>query len=267
MSGFFAAIDQTSEKNDSLLCVGLDTDVGRLPRVLANDPDPIFSFNREIIDATCDLVSCYKLQIAYYAAVAAEESLQKSIRYAKDRGIPVILDYKRGDIDSSAEKYALEAFERYDADAITINPYMGADAMQPFFDYSDKGIFVLCRTSNPGGAAIQNLMLANGDRVYQHIARLAVTEWNQSANVGLVVGATRPEEIKAIRDIAGAMHFLMPGVGAQGADIKTLVDKGQGGGMVINASRAILYASKRSDFARAARCEAIKTRDAINVCR
>lgn len=264
MSQFFQSLQQRREASDTFLCVGLDTDPGRIPQILANDPDPIFSFNREIIDATHDLVACYKPQIAYYSAVGAEDTLIKTVEYAHKLGVPVLLDAKRGDIGSTAEMYAREAFERFQADAVTVNPYMGLDAMQPFLDYSDKGIYILCRTSNPGGSDLQNLILENGQTVYEHVAELAATDWNAQNNVALVVGATRPEEIKRIRSIVGEMEFLLPGVGAQGADVEHLMVNGQGGGLLINASRSVIYASDQSDFATAARSSADATRQEIN---
>lgn len=267
MTTFFHSIDQQIDKTNSLLCVGLDPDLNRIPQILHNDPDPILSFNKAIIDATADLACCFKPQMAYYSAASAEDSLAASIAYAQDKKVPVILDFKRGDIGSTADQYVLEAFTRFNADAVTVNPYMGRDSLQPFLDCKDKGVFILCRTSNPGGSDLQNLALENGDKVYQHVAKLAVSEWNANNNVGLVVGATRPEELAQIRTITGAMPFLCPGVGAQGADIGDLMKNGQGGSMLINSSRAILYASEKSDFATAARDEALRTRDAINAHR
>jgi orotidine-5'-phosphate decarboxylase len=264
MNAFFNQIDDCSLHNNSMLCVGLDTDPERIPQILQNDPDPVFSFNREIINATSDLVSCYKPQIAYYGAMGTEDSLQKTIAHAKSKGIPVIIDSKRGDIGSTTEMYAKEAFERFGADAVTINPYMGLDSLEPFLEYEDKGIFILCRTSNPGGSDLQNLELASGQTLYEHVASLAATQWNKNNNIGLVVGATRPEEIAAIREITGGMTFLLPGVGAQGADVEKMMANGQGGRMIINASRSILYASDQSDFAQKARESAEKTRAEIN---
>jgi len=264
MSSFFKQVAATRETNDSLLCVGLDTDVNRIPQILHNDPDPVFSFNREIIDATCDLVCCYKPQIAYYGAAGAEQSLQRTIRHAHDKGIAVLLDSKRGDIGSTAEMYAREAFERFDADAATINPYLGFDSMQPFLEYAEKGIFILCRNSNPGAADLQDLELTQGGRLYEKVASLAVSEWNDNANVALVVGATRPKEIADIREITGDMTFLLPGVGAQGADVESMMAGARGGGMIINSARAILYASDQSDFAVRARQVAQATRAEIN---
>lgn len=264
MSHFFQTLQQQRLKSDSLLCVGLDTDPDRIPQILANDPDPMFSFNREIIDATHDLVACYKPQIAYYSAAGAEDTLIATIEYAQKLGVPVLLDAKRGDIGSTAEMYAKELFGRFNADAITVNPYMGQDAMQPFLDYVDKGIYILCRTSNPGGSDLQNLILESGKTVYEHVAEQAVGEWNGNQNVALVVGATRPEEIGRIRTIVGDMEFLLPGVGSQGADIEQLMKNGQGGGLMINSSRSIVYASALSDFAIAARRVADATRLEIN---
>ncbi|MFN3236502.1 MAG: orotidine-5'-phosphate decarboxylase [Pseudomonadales bacterium] len=264
MSQFFEDLAQRKQAINSLLCIGLDPDMARLPQILANDPDPIFSFNREIIDATHHLAACYKPQMAYYAGQGREDSLLATIEYAKAKQVPVLLDGKRGDIGSTAEMYARELFERFQADAVTINPYMGQDAMQPFLDYADRGVYILCRTSNPGGSDLQNLLLEGGKSVYEHVAELAVGQWNEHHNVGLVVGATRPEEIKRIRDITGDIDFLLPGVGAQGADIAAMMENGQGGGMTINSSRAIIYASGESDFAAAANNVAEATVKEIN---
>ena len=182
----------------------------------------------------------------------------------KQKGVPVLLDAKRGDIGSTAEMYAKEAFQRFNADAVTINPYMGLDSMKPFLDFAEKGIFILCRTSNPGGSDLQNLVLADGKRLYEHVAELAVTDWNQNDNIALVVGATRPEEIADIRKITGEMTFLLPGVGAQGADIESLMKSGRGGEMIINSSRGIIYASDKRDFVQQARAAALDTRAQIN---
>ena len=264
MPKFFNLIKQLAQKNQSLLCVGLDTDPGRIPQILQNDTDPVFSFNREIIDATHDLVCCYKPQIAYYGAAGTEDSLCKTIDYAHQKGIPVILDAKRGDIGSTAEMYAKEVFQRFGADAVTINPYMGGDSMAPFLEFEDKGIFILCRTSNPGGSDLQNLVLDNGKHLYEHVAEKAMHEWNENNNVGLVVGAPQLAELACIRSITGTMTFLLPGVGAQGADIGQLMQNGQGGGMIINSSRAVIYASDQSDFASKAREAAGRTRSEIN---
>lgn len=244
--------------------MGLDPDLARIPKSFHASPAPIFEFNKAIIDATSDLVACYKPQIAHYASVAAEDQLLRTIEYIHDQGVLVLLDAKRGDVGSTAEMYARELFERYGADAATVNPYLGLDAMEPYLDYQDHGVFILCRTSNPGGSDLQNLTLDGGETLYEHVAQLAAGPWDKNHNVGLVVGATRPEELKRIREICGDMTFLLPGVGTQGADIKEMVFAGQGGGMLVSSSRAVLYASEGDDFADAARRVAIATRDEIN---
>ena len=264
LSQFFENLEHRKAEINSLLCIGLDPDPAKLPQILANDPDPMLSFNREIINATHNLAACYKPQIAYYAASGREDTLLATIEHAKAKGVPVLLDAKRGDIGSTAEMYAEELFTRFGADAVTINPYMGQDAMQPFLDYKDKGVYILCRTSNPGGSDLQNLILESGKHLYEHVAELAVERWNGNNNVGLVVGATRPEEIQHIRQITGDIDFLLPGVGAQGADVSAMMANGAGGGMTINSSRAIIYASAESDFAEAAARAADLTRVEIN---
>lgn len=210
------------------------------------------------------MAACYKPQIAHYASEAAEDQLLATMDYIRALDVPVLLDAKRGDVGSTAEMYARELFERYHADAVTINPYMGQDSMTPYLEYAEKGVFILCRTSNPGGSDLQNLKLSTGETLYEHVAQQARDKWNSHDNVGLVVGATRPEELRGIRQICGDMTFLLPGVGAQGADIGEMMGAGQGGGMLISSSRAVLYASEGDDFAEAARTVAIDTRDEIN---
>lgn len=267
MSAFFERIALSQDAHNTLLCIGLDPDPKKFPEPISRSADPIFEFNKAIVDATSDLVCCYKPQIAHYAAAGAESALAKTIDYIHSRKLPVLLDAKRGDVGSTAEMYAIELFERYQADAITINPYLGADAMAPYLEYTDKGIFILCRTSNPGGADLQNLVLENGKQLYEHVAQQAATAWNRHGNVGLVVGATQPSELARIRELVGAMTLLVPGVGAQGGDIASTVAAGQGGGMLVSSSRAILYASSGMDFAERARTIAIATRDKINAFR
>ena len=247
-----------------MLCVGLDPDISRFPAQIQNEAEPIFTFNKAIIDATADLVCCYKPQFAHYAAVGAEVELEKTIRYIKDLGIPVILDAKRGDVGSTAERYAVECFERYDADAVTINPYLGYDSMEPFLSYSEKGVFILCRTSNPGGADLQNLKLENGQSLYEHVAHQASSVWNANNNIALVTGATQPEELARIRQITGDMTFLLPGIGAQGGDVAASLEAGEGGDLIVSSSRAVLYASDGNDFAEAAKAVAEATRKEIN---
>jgi len=255
----------------SMLCVGFDPDPKRLPANLQGKPEGIYEFCREIADATADLVCAFKPQFAYFASQRAEAQLEKLIRHLKDKypHIPVILDSKRGDIGSTADHYALEAFERYGADAVTVNPYMGFDTIQPYLKHEGKGVIVLCRTSNPGGSDLQFLNIApNGEPLYLHVAKLAAQHWNNSGQISLVVGATFPEEIAKVRAIVGDMPLLIPGIGAQGGDIDATVSAGKiagkpGSGMMINSSRAILYASSGSDFSQAARAVAITTRDAL----
>ena len=255
----------------SALCVGFDPDPKRLPPSLQGKPEGIYEFCREIADATADLVCAFKPQFAYFASQRAEAQLEKLIHHLKNKypHIPVILDSKRGDIGSTADHYALEAFDRYGADAVTVNPYMGFDTIEPYLKYAGKGVIVLCRTSNPGGSDLQFLNIGpNGEPLYLHVAKLAAQQWNASGQIGLVVGATFPEEIAKVRAIVGEMPLLIPGIGAQGGDIDATVSAGKipgkpGMGMIINSSRAILYASSGADFAEAARVVALSTRDAL----
>ncbi len=254
--------------NHSLVCVGLDPDRAKLPAAVAGERHPIFEFNRRIIDATAHAVCAYKPQAAYYAGCDADAELKMTVDYLRERypAVPVILDVKRGDIGSTAAMYAKEAFERYGADAATVNPYMGTDALEPFLNYADRGVVVLCRTSNPGGNDLQNLV-ADGRPVYEHVAMLAQTRWNGHGNVMLVVGATYPEELGRIRALCPEMPFLVPGVGAQGGDVAKVLANGRtadGCGLVINSSRGIIYASKGDDFAEAAKRAAEELRDTIN---
>ena len=255
----------------SMLCVGFDPDPKRLPPFLQGNAEGIYEFCREIADATADLVCAFKPQFAYFASQRAEAQLEKLIKHLKDQypHIPVILDSKRGDIGSTADHYALEAFDRYGADAVTVNPYMGFDTIEPYLKHAGKGVIVLCRTSNPGGSDLQFLNVApNGEPLYLHVAKLAAQQWNSPDQISLVVGATFPEEIAKVRAIVGDMPLLIPGIGAQGGDIDATVSAGKitgkpGTGMIINSSRAILYASSGADFAEAARVVAMSTRDAL----
>jgi orotidine-5'-phosphate decarboxylase len=229
---------------------------------------PFFEFNKAIIDATCDLVCCYKPQAAYYAAEDRDDELAMTIAYIKEKApeVPVILDVKRGDIGSTAEQYAREAFERYAADAATVNPYMGYDAIKPFTDHAGKGVFVLCRTSNPSAVDLQNFIF-EGAPLYEHVARLVRDKWCNDENAGLVIGATAPEELRRMREICPGLWFLVPGVGAQGGDVEKVVKNGcdaEGFGIAVNSSRGIIYASKGTDFAEAAAKAAAELRDSIN---
>ena len=265
---FMHALNSAWAERDSLLCVGLDPDPAKFPPHLHGQPDSIFSFCRDIVDATADLVCAFKPQIAYFAAHRAEDQLEQLIAHihARHPGVPVILDAKRGDIGSTAEQYAIEAFERFQADAITINPYMGRDSAEPYLARADKGVIILCRTSNPGGSDLQFLDLG-GEKLYERVARLVASEWNANGNCALVVGATFPAEIARVRQIVGDLPLLVPGIGAQGGDVAATVGAGRtasGGGLMINSSRAILYAGKGEDFAARARAAAIETRELIN---
>ncbi|MCK0511567.1 orotidine-5'-phosphate decarboxylase [Aromatoleum buckelii] len=266
---FMTALRAAWRARNSLLCVGLDPDPARFPAHLHGQPDAIFRFCSEIVDATADLVCCFKPQIAYFAAQRAEDQLEALIAHihARHPGTPVILDAKRGDIGSTAGQYAVEAFERFGADAITVNPYMGRDSVEPYLEYADKGVILLCRTSNPGGSDLQFLDVGGGERLFERVARLVADEWNASGNCSLVVGATFPNEIARVRELVGDLPLLVPGIGAQGGDIAATVEAGRsadGTGLMINSSRAILYAGADHDFAAAARRAALDTRDAIN---
>jgi orotidine-5'-phosphate decarboxylase len=251
--------------------VGLDPDPAKLPSGLQGMPQAVFEFNRAIIDATHDLVCAYKPQIAYFAAQSAEDQLLKTMEYLRTQypHIPIILDAKRGDIGSTAEQYAVEAFVRYGADAVTVNPYMGTDSITPFTSYQDKGVVILCRTSNVGAKDLQDLQI-NGEPLYVHLARKVANDWNSHGNCLLVVGATWPEQMRQIRAVVGDMPFLVPGIGAQGGDVKAMVTAGKtrdGTGLIVNSSRAVLYASSGADFAQAARAVAQAARDEINLYR
>jgi orotidine-5'-phosphate decarboxylase len=265
---FVEAVRSAWKKNNSLVCVGLDPDINKLPFHIRNMDNPIFEFNKAVIDATGDLVCAYKPQIAYYSAVGAEDQLKKTIEHIHRSypDIPVILDAKRGDIGSTADMYAKEAFERYQADAVTVNPYMGGDTLDPFLKYRDKGVIILCRTSNPGARDIQDLVCGE-EKIYRIIAAKALRDWNYNDNVALVVGATYPDELKEVREIIGEIPLLVPGIGAQGGDVEKAVKKGQdsfGAGMIINSSRGIIYAGSGADFAEAARAATVELRDEIN---
>ena len=253
---------------DTLLCVGLDPDPAKFPAHLKERPDAIFEFCRAIVDATADMACAFKPQIAYFASARAEEQLERLVAHvrAAHPAVPVILDAKRGDIGSTAEHYAREAFERYAAHAVTLSPYMGFDSIEPYLAYPERGAFLLCRTSNAGGNDLQMLDVG-GERVFERVARLVGSTWNRNGQLGLVVGATFPDELARVRALVGDLPLLVPGIGAQGGDVEASVKAGQtnaGTGMVVNSSRAILYAGKDEDFAAKARTAAQATRDDIN---
>ncbi len=270
---FIEKLNRAWARNDSLLCVGLDPDWHKLPPLLQHDPEGIYTFCKHIVDATADLACAFKPQIAYFAALGAEEQLQALCGYVRNTypHLPILLDAKRGDIGATAEQYAREAFERYQADAVTVNPYMGFDSIAPYLEWKDRGTIVLCRTSNPGGSDLQFLQV-DGVPLYQHVARLVAEKWNTNGQCSLVVGATFPHELAQVRAIVGDMPLLVPGIGAQGGDVAASVRAGRtanGTGMVINSSRAILYAhvGPEQDYASAARKAAQTTRDTINLFR
>jgi orotidine-5'-phosphate decarboxylase len=271
---FIEKLNAAWSDSHSLLCVGLDPDVSRFPAYLKATPDPIFHFCKAVIDATADLVCAFKPQIAHFHAEGAEHELEAVCAYLKEAypHIPLILDAKRGDVGTTAQQYAREVFERYGADAVTLSPFMGFDSIEPYLDYRDRGAIVLCRTSNPGGSDLQFLPVKHGDKavpLYQHIAGLVADKWNINGQCALVVGATFPHEVAAVRRIVGDMPLLIPGIGAQGGDIGAVVRSGRtpdGRGAIINSSRAILYAgiADNEAFAAASRRVAIRTRDEIN---
>lgn len=259
MSQFYQSLEQSWRQKRSFVCVGLDPDLRKLPAVLQDADMPILQFNQAIIDATADHVCAYKPQIAYYAAVGAEDQLEQTIQYIKRHypDIPVILDAKRNDIGATAQMYAIEAFDRYMADAVTVNPYMGGDTIHPFTEYADRGVVVLCRTSNPGSGDLQALSTDAG-LLYETVARRAAQDWNKNNNVALVVGATYPEVLTEVREIVGDMPLLVPGIGAQGGDLQRVIQCGLNSnneGLLINVSRSVIYASDGEDYAEAASAE------------
>ncbi|HEC82079.1 MAG TPA: orotidine-5'-phosphate decarboxylase [Thermoplasmatales archaeon] len=266
---FIDKLSRMMEKNNTLLCVGLDTDVKKIPQHLFKEKDPLFTFNRNIVDATADLVCCYKLNMAFYETLGQKgvELLTKTMEYIPGE-IPVILDGKKGDIGNTARQYAYEVFELYKADAATVNPYMGLDSIQPFIDYEDKCTFILCRTSNPSAGDLQNLPVGEKKTpLYQIVAR-KIKDWNKKGNCGVVAGATYPEDLKTVRSIVGDnIPLLIPGVGKQGGDLEKSVKYGvnsEGKNAIINSSRGVLYAGKGEDFALLSRKTAEALRDEIN---
>jgi orotidine-5'-phosphate decarboxylase len=276
---FLTMLRTAEQHNNSLLCVGLDPEPARFPDHIHADANKIYDFCAAIVDATADLAIAFKPQIAYFAAHRAEGQLERLMEHIRRVAphVPIILDAKRGDIGSTAEQYAIEAFERYGADAVTLSPFMGLDSVQPYLKHHDKGAFLLCRTSNPGGDDLQNQRLASitdQPKMYEHIAGLAQGPWNLNGQLGLVVGATYPEEIERVRELAPTLPLLIPGVGAQGGDAVATVKAGlrqkttamgseTTGPIIVSSSRAILYASKGQDFTAAARKVAMQTRETL----
>jgi len=262
---FIEKLVSATEKNDSLLCIGLDPDLELMPDRLS-----ILDFNRAIIDATRDLVCAYKLNFAFYEALGGEgfDALKSTVGYIPDE-IPVIGDAKRGDIGNTARAYARAIFSNLNFDAATANPYLGFDSIEPFIEYKDKGVFVLCRTSNPGSADFQSLNCNTDGETFPLFELVAAkaSQWNEYGNVGLVVGATYSQELKLIRQSHPDMPLLIPGIGAQGGDLEKAVTYGvdaNGEKAIISSSRQIIYASRGMDFAQAARKAASDLRDRIN---
>jgi len=264
---FLQRLVAAQERRDSLLCVGLDPEPAKFPAPWQGDARRIFDFCAAIVDATKDQAAAFKPQIAYFAAQRAEDQLEQLCAYIRRVApdVPIVLDAKRGDIGATAEQYAREAFQRYQADAVTLSPFMGLDSIEPFLRHDGRGVFLLCRTSNAGGDDLQMQMLASGDRLFEHIARLAGGPWQRQGRVGLVVGATYPAEIARVRDLAPTAPLLIPGIGAQGGDAEAAVRAGwrDGAPILVNASRSILYASAADDFAQAARAAARATREQL----
>jgi orotidine-5'-phosphate decarboxylase len=275
-TGFVRQLLEAEARSGSMLCVGLDPEPSRFPAPWQGDAARIFDFCAAIVDATHDLAVAFKPQFAYFAAHRAEGQLERLIDHIRTvaPGVPVILDAKRGDIGSTAEQYAREAFERYGADAVTLSPFMGHDSIEPYLAYEGKGAILLCRTSNPGGDDLQALRLEGGERVYERIARLAADAWNAKGQLGLVVGATYPAEVQRVRELAPSLPLLIPGIGAQGGDAEATVKAGwrgtasaSSGPIIVSSSRAILYAGRDAGFAQAARQVALQTRDQLAVAR
>ncbi|MBP9719363.1 MAG: orotidine-5'-phosphate decarboxylase [Candidatus Levybacteria bacterium] len=267
---FLEQLEETIAHHNSLLCVGLDSDIQKIPSFLQPEPDALYLFNKAIVDATSELVCSYKINIAFYSAYGEHgiNTLMQTITYIKDtyEHIPVILDAKRSDIGNTAGYYAHEVFDVLEADAVTVNPYMGLDSMKPFFERKDRGVIVLCRTSNEGAKDFQELDV-QGKPLYMHVAKAVQTWHEEYKNCLLVVGATAPAQLEEVRAIAPTMFFLVPGIGAQGGDIERTLKAGlraDKSGLIINSSRSIIYASDKEDFALKAKESAVVLRDQIN---
>jgi orotidine-5'-phosphate decarboxylase len=294
-SAFFERVRLRWQQAETMLCVGLDGELEHLPVGLRGDAQPgsraaeeaLVAFHTAIVDATADLVCAFKPNSAFFEqhGPAGLQALQRLIAYIHTRypEIPVLLDAKRGDIGSTSQAYARAAFDLYQADGITVQPYLGDDALRPFLERAERGIFILCRTSNPGAGEVQDMQVrytphtespsvaeSSGEPLYLWVARLVALRWNAHGNCGLVVGATYPTELAAIRAAVGDLPILVPGIGAQGGDLDAVLRAGRasdGYGMLVSASRSVLYASDGSDFAEAARREALALRDTINLGR
>ena len=266
---FIEKLKKISQKNNSLLCVGLDTELEKIPNLLLGEKDPIFAFNQAIIDSTSDLVCAYKPNLAFYEAYGIKglEVLKKTCEYIPEN-IPIILDAKRGDIGNTSKMYAKAIFDEFKADGVTLNPYLGEDSLSPFLEYEDKCSFILCLTSNTGAKDFQ-LLNFDGKPLYKIVVE-KVKSWNKKMNCGLVVGATYPEQLKEIRELVEDLPILIPGVGAQKGDVELTVKYGtdkNGELAIINSSRGVIYASSEKDFAQSARAEAKRLRDLFNLYR
>jgi orotidine-5'-phosphate decarboxylase len=271
MTDFKSKLEACSKDQNSLLCIGLDPDIERLPAGIADGPDPLYQFSKAIIDATQDLVCAYKPNTAFFEAHGEQgiRQLHMTCQYLRDTypHIPIVLDFKRGDIGNTNNYYAQFAFDYLGADAVTISPYLGKEAVQPFLDRTDKGIFILCRTSNQGSGEFQDIDI-DGRKLYQVVAEHIARQWNGNQNCMLVTGATYPEELADVRSIVGPdMLLLIPGIGTQGGSVADTLQaslNADGNGVLINSSREILYASRGNDFVDAARTAALRLRDDIN---
>lgn len=270
---FLEELEQTIAHHNSLVCIGLDTDVTKIPTALQMESDSVYLFNKAIVDATSELVCAYKINIAFYSAYGEHglDTLLQTVSYIKDtyEHIPVILDAKRADIGNTSQYYANEAFDVIEADAVTVNPYMGFDSVQPFLKRKDKGVIFLCRTSNPGAADFQEMDVA-GKPLYMHVAQKVEAWHKEFGNCLMVVGATAPDQLQKIREAAPDMFFLVPGIGAQGGDTQATLQAGlraDKSGLIINSSRAIIYASNGEDFAQKAKEAAVELRNQINTYR
>ncbi|MFH1069558.1 MAG: orotidine-5'-phosphate decarboxylase [Candidatus Glassbacteria bacterium] len=266
MPGCWERIAQAAGKNRSRLCIGLDVDTARFPEILKREKDPVLAFNRRVVEATLDLVCCYKPNIAFYESLGGPglEALRKTILHIARR-VPVILDCKRGDIGSTARMYAQAAFEHFGADAVTVSPYLGFDSVEPFLKYEDRGVFLLCLTSNPGSADFQ--LVPESQPLYERVAS-AARRWDEGrGRLGLVVGATHPDKVGRLREIAGELPFLLPGIGAQGGSLEAVaaaeIARADRIGVVVNASRSVIYAGSGPDFDNEVRKAAIEHRNRI----
>jgi orotidine-5'-phosphate decarboxylase len=264
-SSFLERLHVAARVNNSWLCVGLDPDPSAIPTGVAID-----AFLHGVVDATRDLVCCFKPNLGFFEALGLPgQRLLRELRAIIPAEIPLLIDAKRGDTPQTMQAYARAIFDDLDADAVTVNPYLGGDSLEPFFAYPDRGVFVLCKTSNPGAGEIQDLVVNDSEPLFLHVARRATT-WDTHGTLGLVVGATYPQDVAAVRRVAPRAPILLPGVGVQAGDLERSVHAGldaHGGGTIVNASRSVLYASSGADWQTAARAEAVHLRDAINTAR